>query len=158
MVQVSPELNSREDATRGTPGDCFADLTLNPWSDAMEIDDGIPDQQTVGRRHEGKSSRHHPRDEGSDSESEARYETPRGEPGPGPVSVLTWLRRTLTLCWKWIQSKVRIKEVDYSSEVREHLRKSESALAEAVRQNQELAVRLSKATHSPSLTLHIGNE
>ncbi len=87
MVQVSPELNSREDATRGTPGDCFADLTLNPWSDAMEIDDGVPDQQTVGRRHEGKSSRHHPRDEGSDSESEAGYETPRGEPGPGPVSV-----------------------------------------------------------------------
>ena len=166
MFEVSPELNSREGPAL-TPWSQAMDVdgglgqhedpTLNPWSGPMVIDDD-PIQQTAGQRSGGKSSRHHPREDDSDSEPGAGYETPKGESGAEAVRVLTWPLRMLTLRQEWIRSSVRIQEVDYSSDLREQLRNSDAALAEAIRRSQELAVRASRAAHLSVLTLHIGHE
>ena len=62
------------------------DPTLNPWSGPMVIDND-PIQQTAGQRSRGKSSRHHPQEDDSDSEPGAGYETPKGKSGTEAVRI-----------------------------------------------------------------------
>lgn len=131
-------------------------MTPNPWS-AMDTDDGVHD----GKQSRGKT-RSRPWEDDSDDDPESGYRT-ASDDDPRSKQVGAFSLAVINLTCQsqsqdWIRTKVRIKEADYSSELRDHLQQSEGALAEALKKNQELEVRILKATHLRLLMLYTGHE
>lgn len=141
MFEVSLELNSGEDHPRTD----FGNPTVNPWLDTMDIDtlphhprsaaNTTPLTSSDQMGADAQRLRYHPRDASPDNPDN---DNPRA--GKNPAE-------------EWVQSKVRLQEVDYSQSLREELQQSKASLTQVSRQNEELAVCLAKRERA---SIHAG--
>lgn len=124
MFRTSLGSNSVEDHPEIHPN-------ANPWLNTMDVDDNpsCPKStaNTLNPEADNRYQRRHPRDD-SDDNPDSANPTAAKNPAEG-----------------WVQSKVRLQEVDHSQRLREELQQTKASLTQVSHQNEELAVRLPKS-------------